>query len=294
MNKFFLCCLILFITQSVNAKVEFIWSGIAGVYLTDGKNSVYIDPVFSRPNIPQILLGMDYDIDEKKVISELDRLGINKIDGIFIGHSHCDHALDMHVVQKHAGGIIHGTETTINLAMAYNIPDANLKIMEDAKEYKFGDFTVIPLKSQHGLILDLFEFQGGVIDKPLKRKPKLSDYQMGGSFGFYVSHPEGNYLVQQSSRTTENIANFLKDKKMKIIFQGIANRRNSQELYEGIINHAESVEYIVPIHHDNFFFQRSEKKVDLLWGLDLEEFLEYSKTQKPKVFMPEYDTRYAL
>lgn len=276
---------------SFNAQSEIIWgwSGVAGVYLSDGKTDLFFDPVFSRPSIPQILLGLSYDVDEKYVKSQLDQMRISKLDGIFIAHSHFDHALDMHVVNKLVGGKIYGTQTTAFLAEAHGVRDDQYQIVKNAEEIKLGDFTVRIVDSKHGLILGLYEYQGGEITKPLKRTPDLSDYLMGGSFSFYVSHPEGDFFIHQATRTTAQIQSLLKGKKLKVMFQGIANRRSSEELYKDIIEHAESVDLIVPIHHDNFFLQKNEKEIEMLWGVDLEDFLNYSKNKKQKVYLPKYN-----
>lgn len=294
MNKLFLLFSLLIFCFPSWAKFQFIWSGVAGVYLTDGESHLYFDPVFSRPSIPQILLGLDYEVDENFVQKQLDKLGIQKVDGIFIGHSHFDHAIDMHAVQKLVGGTIHGTQSTLYLAQALKVSDQYLKLIQDEGQYQIGKFTVIPLLSEHGKILDLYEFQGGILEKPLSEKPDLGDYVMGGSYSFFISHPEGNFLVQQSTRTTPNVGKFIAGKEMKVIFQGIANRRSSKELYADIISKAKSVELIVPIHHDNFFLQKDTQDMSLLWGVKLEEFVEYSKSINQKVILPVYDQRYAL
>jgi len=277
---------------SINAHSEIIWgwSGVAGVYLSDGKTDLFFDPVFSRPSIPQILLGLSYEVDEKYVKSQLEQMRISKLDGIFIAHSHFDHALDMHVVNKLVGGKIYGTQTTAFLAEAHGVRDDQYQIVKNAEEIKLGDFTVRIVDSKHGLILGLYEYQGGEITKPLKRTPDLSDYLMGGSFSFYVSHPEGDFFIHQATRTTSQIQSLLKGKKLKVMFQGIANRRSSEELYKDIIEHADIVELIVPIHHDNFFLQKNEKEIDMLWGVDLEDFLNYSKKRDQKVFLPKYNS----
>ncbi|MCO4793768.1 MAG: MBL fold metallo-hydrolase [Bacteriovoracaceae bacterium] len=279
----------LVLSLNVQAELRYAWTGIAGVYLTDGKNSLFFDPVFSRPSIPEILLGLNYDIDEKMVKKELDSIGIKKIDGIFIGHSHFDHALDMHVVHKNVGGVIHGSKTTGFLALSHKVRDDSIVLIKNEDSFKFGDFTVTIVDSKHGKILDLYEYLGGEIDKPLQDKPSLSDYLMGGSFSFYVSHPDGDIFVHQASRTSDKIKKLLKGKTLKVLFQGIANRKSSESLYTGIIEQAKKVELVVPIHHDNFFLGKDEKDMSLLWGVDLEEFLIFSQKKNQRVVLPKYN-----
>ena len=289
--KTFIHVLFLFLLPlSLKAEIKWGWSGIAGIYLTDGKSHLFFDPVFSRPSIPQILLGSSYEVDSKYVSSQLKEMGINKIDGIFIGHSHFDHALDMHIVNKLVGGKIYGTQTTAFLAQAHGTADDQYQIVANGQKVTIGDFSIQIVDSKHGMILGLYEYQGGEITKPLKRRPDLSDYLMGGSFSFYVTHPLGEFFVHQASRTSKEIQNLLKGRDVKILFQGIANRRSSEDLYKGIIEHAQSVELVVPIHHDNFFLQKSEEDMKLLWGVDLDEFVEFYKSKNQKIFLPVYNS----
>ena len=289
-----LILLTFFFSFNCFATLSFQWSGIAGIHLTDGKTSLYFDPVFSRPNVAQFFIGLDYDVDKKMVEKNLKRMGIKKVDAIFIGHTHFDHALDMHVVSEITGGIIYGSQTTGFVAKGHGIKDSHIRLIKDGQVYQIGDFKIEIVASKHGLIMGQFEFRGGEVTKPLNRVPDLSDYKMGGSYSFYISHPDGDIFMQQATRTTPRIQKMLKGKKLKALFQGLANRKNSQTLYDGIINHATSIETIIPIHHDNFFMDRNDKKMEPLWGVNLKEFIEYSKKKGQKVLSPQYFQSYHL
>ena len=293
-NNLLLILSLLFFSFQVRGELSFKWSGIAGIYLTDGKTSLFFDPVFSRPHVIQFFIGLDYQVDEEMVKKELNRLHISKLDAIFIGHTHFDHALDMHVVQKQTNAIIHGSRTTKFISLAHGVPKDHIKLAKDKDIFTYGDFKIEVIESKHGLILGQFEFRGGEITKPLNHKPDLSDYKMGGSYSYYISHPDGDIFIQQATRTTPRIQAELKGKKLKALFQGLANRKNSEDLYKGIINHATSIEKIIPIHHDNFFLDRNEKEMNLLWGVRLEEFLKYSKSKGQKIINPVYYKSYKL
>jgi L-ascorbate metabolism protein UlaG (beta-lactamase superfamily) len=292
MRFFFHVLFVFLLSFDLHATISWGWSGIAGVYLTDGKTHLFFDPVFSRPSIPQILLGSTYEIDENYVRSELTEMGISKLDGIFIGHSHFDHSLDMHVINKMVGGKIHGTQSTAFLAEAHGLRDDQYQIVKNGDEIILGDFKVRIVDSEHGKILGFYEYQGGELNAPLGRKPDLSDYVMGGSFSFYVTHPEGEFFVHQASRTSDEIKKLLKDRTVDILFQGIANRKSSQDLYEGIVNQAKEVKLVVPIHHDNFFLQKSKELMKELWGVNYDEFLNYFTDKKIRTQSPSYNKIY--
>ena len=188
------------ISNPVIAEVSFQYSGIAGVHLSDGKTSLFFDPVFSRPNIFETLAGNEFKIDNKMIHRELKKLGIQKLDAIFIGHTHQDHALDMHIIQEKVGGVIYGSRSTINIALSLNIKKENTQLLYDDSNHQVGDFSIRVLKSIHGKTFGIYKFRDGEILTPLKRSLTLSDYVMGGSYSFYISHPEGDFLVHQSSK----------------------------------------------------------------------------------------------
>jgi L-ascorbate metabolism protein UlaG (beta-lactamase superfamily) len=278
----------------VNAKISFQYSGIAGIHLTDGITSLFFDPVFSRPNVFETLTGSEYKINSSMIHSELKKLSIQNLDAIFIGHTHQDHALDMHVIQKRVGGIIYGSRSTVNIALSLDIPKDKTQLFTDNSDYIVGDFTIKVLKSSHGKIFGIYKFRDGEILKPLKRKISLSDYVMGGSYSFYVTHPEGIFLIHQSSRSTSNVTELIKGKNIDIIFQGIANRTSSKALYDQIINIPNKVGSVVPIHHDNFFLDMNEKKMKYLWFVNLQDFIDESKKQKQNIILPNYRQIYSL
>ena len=293
MKKHFLNLIIfLLLPLTSQAELSFQYTGVAGIYISDGESSLFFDPVFSRPNIVEVLIGSEYIIDKEMIQSELKKSFIKKVDGIFIGHTHHDHALDMHVVQSITDGIIYGSRSTANIALSLAVPQEKIQIFQDKAVYKIGRFEITVVKSIHGKIFGIYHFRDGELLTPLKRKLTLSDYVMGGSYSFYVSHPEGNVFIQQGSRSTEKIRKTLKGKKLKILFQGIANRKSSSNLYEEIINIPDSVESIVPIHHDNFFLEMNEKKMNYLWFVNVDDFLKESKKRNKNVIMPEYHKKY--
>ena len=285
---------VLLISSPAIAEVSFQYSGIAGVHLSDGKTSLFFDPVFSRPNIFEILAGNEFKIDNKMIHRELKKLNIQKLDAIFIGHTHPDHALDMHIIQKEVGGVIYGSRTTVNIALSLNIKKENTQIFSDDSKYQVGDFSIRVLKSKHGKIFGIYKFRDGEILTPLKRSLTLSDYVMGGSYSFYISHPEGGFLIHQSSRATKNVTKMIRGKKLKAVFQGIANRKSSKSLYDEIINIPKSVDLIVPIHHDNFLLDMNEKDMEYLWFVNVQDFLEESKRHSQKVLLPKYRKIYKL
>ena len=115
----------------------------------------------------------------------------------------------MHIVQSIAGGVIHGSRSTANIALSLNVPQNKVQIFQDKDKYKIGKFEVTVVKSIHGKIFGIYEFRGGELLRPINRKLTLSDYVMGGSYSFYVSHPEGDVFIQQGSRSSEKLRGIL-------------------------------------------------------------------------------------
>ena len=108
---------------------------------------------------------------------------------------------------------------------------------------------------------------------------------MGGAFSYLVNYKGKKILIQQATRYNQELKSTLSNHKIDIIFQGIANRRSTNDLYENIWKIVEA-KTIIPLHHDNFFFEVEDySKIDYLYGISFSEFQAFfsSKTNIKKI-----------
>src|SRR2546427_12388604 len=71
---------------------------------------------------------------------------ITRADFILISHSHFNHTIDMPYIARKTGATVIGTESTINLARAGGVSEAQLLPVHGGGDSAFGDFSgkVVP------------------------------------------------------------------------------------------------------------------------------------------------------
>lgn len=184
-----------------DVKVQFV--GVSTLLISDDSTQILTDGFFSRFSTREMLFG---EIEPKKedIKWALDKLEVEKLDAIFVVHSHFDHAMDAPEVAKLTDASIYGSESTANIARGWNLPEPQINIIEAGKSLQFGKFKVTPILTNH------FEFPnpemreqalGGnqEITQPLVPPVPAMAYKMGGAYTFLFEHPKGSFLLQSSA-----------------------------------------------------------------------------------------------
>ena len=78
----------------------------------------------------------------------------NKLKGLFIAHTHYDHALDLAYIAKRTGTHVYGSESATNIGIGGDINKNQMSVYEVNKGMKFGDFTVTVLPAKHSPTFD--------------------------------------------------------------------------------------------------------------------------------------------
>ncbi|MGK0367889.1 MAG: L-ascorbate metabolism protein UlaG (beta-lactamase superfamily) [Thermoproteota archaeon] len=264
------------------------WTGVAGIYITDGDSGLMFDPVFDRPMIYDIPLNREFIPNLKNTKRVLKKLEANKVDAIFHSHTHHDHYANAPLISKLKGAQIYGSLTSRNLSLSSGIEKKKTTVISIGSKYKVGEFEVEILESHHGLILGFLEFLPGELKEVVKFPLSIWDYKMGGAFSFIIKYKDQTFLFQQASRYTDDLKKRIAKENFDIIFQGIANRESTEDLYNNVwkVGHAK---VIIPVHHDNFLFQlTNEKEISLLPLQKMDEFREFMNKKGLKYVEPMY------
>ncbi|MDO4478604.1 MAG: MBL fold metallo-hydrolase [Lachnospiraceae bacterium] len=104
-------------------KVTFL--GTTVLLFDDGVDQILFDAHLTRPSLPRFLFG-NLQTDEALVERVLGRCPMDRLKGIFISHSHYDHALDMPYLAKRTGAAVFGSSSALNVARGGNVPEAQL------------------------------------------------------------------------------------------------------------------------------------------------------------------------
>lgn len=184
------------ITQKVlnQGEVKVTFLGTSSLLFDDGKTQLMIDGFISRPPLSKMLFS-NIKTDADTVDKVFNQIGVdnNKLKGLFIAHTHYDHAFDLAYIAKRTGTHVYGSESAINIGIGGDINKKQMSDYEVNKAMKFGDFTVTVLQSKHSPTFD----EGEKIKRPLKQPAKALDYHEDSSYDYLITHNNKTSLLNQ-------------------------------------------------------------------------------------------------
>ncbi|MFJ6207976.1 MBL fold metallo-hydrolase [Lysinibacillus sp. NPDC092081] len=229
-------------------KVTFL--GTSSLLFDDGNPQLLIDGI-SRPPLLKMLPFSTVKTDADTVNNAFKKIGIdnNKLQRLFISHTHYDHALDLAYIAKQTGTHVYGSESAINIGLGNGINMKQMSVYEVNTAMQFDDFTVTVLQSKHSPTFD----EGEKIQEPLKQPAKALDYHEDSSYDFLITHNNKTFFVKPS---TNYIEGALDDIQADVLFLGIgvlgAQDQNFQNMYYEQTVRKVQPKLIIPIHWDNF------------------------------------------
>jgi L-ascorbate metabolism protein UlaG (beta-lactamase superfamily) len=247
--------------------ISITWMGIAGLYISDGEESFFIDPCVNRFNILSVGLGLPLRGNETTVDRWLSRQKIHRSSAIFISHSHFDHAIDAHYFSHKTGAPVFGSRCTSLICQSGGIPKEKTKVISYNEPIHVGKFTITPIESLHGpALFGRIPYKGNVTE-PFSLPAPVWQYKLGQVFSFLVEHPGGSFIHHGSAGFKEEMYHGIE---ADVIFLGIAGRGNTEKYLEETLL-ASRADRLVPIHWDNMF-RPLEKSITPMPLLNIGEF----------------------
>jgi len=244
------------VLQAEQVRVTFF--GTSTLLFDDGETQLLVDGFFSRPSSFKVVFGK-VSSDKEIIESVISDYHVNRLKGIFVCHSHYDHAMDAPEVSKLTGAKVYGSSSTLNICTGENLADTSMQLFEVGKEINLGKFSITALHSKHTPPFHLFGKTNATdpnhpnIISPLKQPAKVEDYIEGGTYDFYIQHGEHKMLVKAS---TNYIEGALKDYPADVFFLGCAmlgvQSDTFQNNYYKNTVQATGAKTIIPLHWDNF------------------------------------------
>lgn len=270
----------------VEAAVTARWLTVSSVLIDDGKTRLLFDPAWTRPGLRHWLNLEKFKADPELVKSIVKKNKIEKIDAVFVSHSHFDHVSDAPMVSKVTGAVMYTDKSSERIAKGYKDEKIRTIRMTPEQEIRVGDFVITPLRRIHSQILHLFYFLPG--DVPENTNLSFWDYHVGDTWFYLVKHPEMTILVDQGSEPFVNVVK-KHTEKIDVIIQGVANRISDEQVIDGYVKHYKPSQFI-PLHFDNFFATFAEGEEGDLPGIRLEKLLDKMKKAYPamKADRPRY------
>ena len=260
-------------TVTPQKSVRMTWLGTAGMFITDGKTGILIDPYVSRFGISKIVFSSPLEPNCALIRKWAEKLGRENITAVIVSHSHFDHVADAPYFAIEADAPLIGTESTINVGRGAGMAESKLIAVKPDQTMRFGDFTVKFIESAHGPALLGRVPYPGTIDQPLIPPAAAGDYRLGGVFALLISHPSGAILHHGSAGFKPGMYDGIA---VDVIFLGIGGRGDTDQYLENVVLKTRA-RLLVPIHLDNFF-KPLEDGMSFLPMLKFAEF--YRKADK--------------
>lgn len=253
------------------AGLKLRWTGISGYELSDGRTTILLDPVASRPSIRRILAGPLRPDDE------LSAKVFPKADFILLDHAHYDHAIDAPAIALRTGAVVVGSRSACMLARSRGVPEAKLIEVKGGEDLTLGSFKVRVARSRHVAFFGRPEIMSGTIAAdagPLWFHQYVQDAALafrlesaGRSVWF---HPTSTYAPRE-----------LQGLDARTLILGVNGERMTAEKLAGFAAEAPGARLVVPTHYDNFF-QPLSAGLTLMPGLDLEAVRRMAGQAFPK------------
>jgi L-ascorbate metabolism protein UlaG (beta-lactamase superfamily) len=257
-------------------SIKATWLGTAGLFVSDGETSFYIDPYVSRVSVFKMFAGRKINPDIKKIDECINRTSGQKAAAVLLGHSHFDHLLDAPEFASKTGALLAGSESTANVARGAGLPEEKIRVIKNGSSLDLGAFNIRFIEGVHGpAFLGRIPYPG-VIEKPFALPARASDYRLGGFFGMVVTHPLGTFIHHGSAGWIPGMYDGIK---ADIIFLCLAGRKDTRSYLDETVRRT-GARCIIPIHHD-WFFSPFEKGVHLLKGVRIDEFISAAMKTVP-------------
>jgi L-ascorbate metabolism protein UlaG (beta-lactamase superfamily) len=183
--------------------VELRWLGVAGFSIAADDTTLLHDPYLSRPGIWKTLTSW-YEPDEA-VLAPLFASGspapeLARARAILIGHSHFDHMGDAPWIARHTGARVLGSLTSVAIAQAYGVANAQTSRVDPGQEEFVGPFRVRVIRSRHaGVMFGRVPLEGSYASPPEAPLHALS-FPLGDARLYLVTHePSGVRILLTSS-----------------------------------------------------------------------------------------------
>lgn len=238
-------------------QIKVTFFGVSTLLFDDGETQILLDGFFTRYGLLKALTKR-LRSDTAAIDRVLKENEINRVRGIFVTHSHYDHAFDVAYVTKQTGTTLYGSVSTLNIARGGDVAEQQLQLFSPNEDFQLGKFTIRVVPSIHspGNALD---DNNVVIDKPIRQPAKMTDYSEGGSYDFFIQHNGHSIYVKPSPNFIEGALDSLH---ADVLFLGIATVTKHPEdwqtkFYQHTVG-ALKPSVLVPLHWDNFLQPMSD------------------------------------
>lgn len=272
------------------------WLGTSGWRVRIGDRLLLVDPYLSRYSTG-LFDGRGFDSATRLTV---DAAVVDEHTGgaetVLVTHSHWDHFNDVPHIAAATGARVVGTATTNNLALAMDVPQAQLSPVKGGEVLDFGDYTVEVVASLHSRNNNYsMPFPGVRLEPPRKRPRTIADLPEGDTLDFQVTVQGGPslFFMGASDFVSRNLSGLSPDVAMLAVPATTRTHDYVPRLLEAL-DHPRTV---VPVHWDNFEVPLANPpQQDPTMAVTVAEFADAVRAASPgtEVLVPEYLTPYTF
>ena len=288
------------IAESGENAVTATWFGCTTLLFDDGETQILVDGFISRPTVVDHLLRRPVENDIATINYFMNEYRVRRLAAIIPLHSHFDHAMDVGAIANRSSASILGSESSAQIGRGAGVPEDQIVVIGDGTEYRFGQFTVRFLETEHAPI----GWRGSVpfageITEPLETPAPVSAWREGGSYAVVIAHPAGTALVQ----STAGIAS-LEELNVDVAFLGVGmlsglSAAYAERFWQASVT-STGADVVIPIHFDDFTrpFGTTVLPPRIVgdFGLTVERLLALQRTwdSDSRVYLPRFGEPIAL
>lgn len=297
--------LILLLALTLRADpVSLAYLGTAGWQITNGKIVILIDPYLTRvksrspnddvsPDDPRPSVTRDSIVESDTAVIDAH---IKKADFIFLTHTHSDHSLDMPYIARKTGARVVGTESTANVARAYDVPERQIQVVKGGEDLNFEGFSVRVIRSVHGIFRKpmpgLAPVSPPVVPAGVKAPLRLGQYAEGGTLAYLIEIDRHRILVFGSMNYIESeLVGLHPD---VALIGAMPERNNIEDYTPRLMRVLGNPPLVLPTHWDRFNVPYTFSQEPAVRRL--QSFIDEVKSASPstRVIVPEYFKPIAL
>lgn len=258
-------------------RVKVTFLGTTSLFFTDGETNLMIDGFLTRPGPAIDLLLRPIETNRERVRNYLHRLKIERLEAIFVYHSHHDHAMDAPYIALLTGAEIVGSESTAMIARGEGLGRNQIRVLKPYQPMRYGKFTVTMIPSRHVDLPFVANLLGmmGQLDKPLQQPASVFAYREGGTYTIHVAHPQGSAILHGGQYQANELRG-LKADALFLCTPGLDRLgANSEAFYEEVVVQP-GVKTLYPVHWDDFSLPLDQPLQPLPRGAeDLHKAMKY-------------------
>ncbi|HWX74817.1 MAG TPA: MBL fold metallo-hydrolase [Solirubrobacteraceae bacterium] len=224
------------------------WLGTAGYRVTFEGHTLLIDPYLTRVPLSATFRRTPA-LADPALHEQLLARDIGQVDGILVGHTHFDHAIDVPILTQRLATRAYGSDSLVRLMGLYGLGERAVEVVP-REAYELGPFVVRFIPSLHSKLLLGYKvpFDGALSCEHLDALSP-AQYKCGAVYAIQIK-AGGTCVYHQGSANL--IDEEVPAEGADIFLAGIAGRSFTDRYWDRVLRLLRP-EVVVANHFDDFF-----------------------------------------